>query len=264
MNVELKTLMHKRERMQEKFCFLLPFVMKIVRRYMMTDKKDRKMREKNLKNTTEMTSESHPEVYKELEAIAAKLDVQMPEVYVADTENKNCAFISGTGEGFVVMSRYYVEGAEDFVLKSMFAHECGHKKFNHLVKRRAYRLISVFETIMIVGVLVMAFDIQDSMWASIIVPIVSSLVCFEWALYKFRSQELTADRCSAYVVGKEERIEAMKVNYGWDEERMASLKGWRGRLKRLRYKVRSAVIKTHPSWNDRISQVEKTDFKGIM
>ena len=76
------------------------------------------------------------------------------------------------------------------------------------------------------------------------------------ALYKFRSQELTADRCSAYVVGDEERIEPKKVNYGWGEERMASWKGWRGRLKRLRCNVKFAIIKTHPSLNDRICQVQ--------
>lgn len=76
------------------------------------------------------------------------------------------------------------------------------------------------------------------------------------ALYKFRSQELTADRCSAYVVGDEKRIESLRVNYGWGEDRMASLKGWRGRLKRLRLKVKFALFRTHPSLNDRICQVQ--------
>lgn len=264
MEKESNILIHKRELMQDKFCFLLPVAMKIVRRYMMTGKTDRRMRENNLRNSTEMTSESHPEVYKELEAIAAKLDVKMPKVYVANTENKGRACFSGTGEGFVIMTRDYLEGAEDFVLKSMFAHECGHKKFDHLVKGRAYMLIAAVEAIMVIGVLVMAFDIQDSLVASIIVPIVSPLACFEWAMYKIRSQELTADRCSAYIVGKEKRIESLKVSYAWGEAEMSSRKGWRGRLRHLVWKVKFSIFKTHPSLNDRISEVRKTDFAGIL
>lgn len=258
-----KTLIHSRESMQDKLCFLLPFAMKVVRRFLMTEKEDRKMRNKYLRNSIEVTPESHPEMYKDMEAIAASLEVSMPKVYMVDTKNKSRACFSGTGEGFVVLSKYYVEHAPDYVLKSVFAHECGHKKFEHLIKRRAYMLIAGVEAFVVAEVLVMLLGLRDDLIASLIVVSESSFVCFEWAFYKIRSQELTADRCSAYVVGKKNRIDSLKVTYGWVEESRASWKGWQERMKRFAWDVKFTIFKTHPSLNCRIRQVQEADFSGF-
>lgn len=258
-----KILIHSRERVQDKFCFFLSFVIKVVKKYLMTEKEDRKMRERYLKNSIEVTPELHPEKYKYMKAIAAILEVSMPKVYIVDTKNKSRACFSGTGEGFVVLSKYYVEHAPDYVLKSVFAHECGHKKFEHLIKRRAYMLIAGVEAFVVAEVLVMLLGLRDDLIASLIVVLVSSFVCFEWAFYKIRSQELTADRCSAYVVGKKNRIDSLKVTYGWVEESRASWKGWRERMKCFAWDVKFAIFRTHPSQNCRIRQVQEADFSGF-
>ena len=139
-------------------------------------------RGENLGMMVKVNAQNHPSLYAAFKNVVRKVGIKEPELFIYNDPVMN-AYTYGETNTFVALSSSLVEKLNIDEVSSIIAHECGHILCKHTLYNTLLRTIEEL------GLMLQVISY------STLGPILMAMQ------YWSRKSELSADRCSAVVVG---------------------------------------------------------------
>lgn len=142
----------------------------------------------NLASKIKLSEKQKPQLFEKLRQICRLLDIKVPEFYLEMNPTPN-AYTFGDERTCIVITSGLLETLSDNEIEAVLAHECGHIACNHVHYNTIARILSEGHDLLgIIG--------------PFYLPIQYAL------MYWSRKSELSADRVSVLVAGKESVLNA--------------------------------------------------------
>ncbi|MBQ3866264.1 MAG: M48 family metallopeptidase [Clostridia bacterium] len=140
----------------------------------------------NLSSNLHLSERQLPEVYGMLPPICEKLEIPVPELYLAQDPVIN-AWTSGETTPYITLTSGLLNNCSSDVVRAVMAHECGHIVCKHVLYKTMVSFILTLGSSFL-AMPFLTFALQYAM------------------LYWDRCSEYSADRASAYVCGGPEDV----------------------------------------------------------
>ena len=151
-------------------------------------------RGENLGMMVKVNAQNYPSLYAAFKSVVRKVGIKEPELFIYNDPEMN-AYTYGETNTFVALSSSIVEKLNTDEVSGIIAHECGHILCKHTLYNTLLRTIEEL------GLLLQVISY------STLGPILMAMQ------YWSRKGELSADRCSAVVVGERTFQTAMIITF---------------------------------------------------
>ena len=175
--------------------------------------------------------EATPELFKLIEPLTNKLGIVTPHIFLADDDDflNAAALAIGSDTAFIVIGKRLIDTMNEAELVSTFAHELGHIKCNHAVKRTVsfvgctLALGLVAEKALSLGLAHVGRSKLFTGWSRIarhaIIWLASPILTHKLLAPYYRSQEKEADKVEIHLTQNPAALQSSltKLNYLYHE-----------------------------------------------